>query len=357
MQDIHSLIKKYWAGTATMEEQILLLKLLSDDPTSLEQGLRTAYESDLSKNISALSRQKSEDILERILERKEPANSRKEVQSRIVHWPTRWGTWAAAAVILILAGTSFLIFSGHPSRHAAPIAVVTQPVREVENFSNTGNKTMVVHLKDRSVVALLPRSSISYFQSADTGRNINLTGKAYFNIAKDPARPLTVYANAIATTVLGTEFTISTRMDGKVIVRLVSGKVVVHDKDSGYAMSDLYLAPGQEAAIDTRTRKAIVNTFDMKAEEKLSPSPDHQTNRIEGSDMAFDKAPLAEVFDRLRRKYHIPIVYEKEDIKGLRFTGTFLKSDSLPMLLSVVCNMNGLAFKQGAGKISIRKLE
>jgi transmembrane sensor len=363
MQDIHSLIKKYWAGTATIEEQILLMKLLSSDDAGLEQGMRAAYESDLSKKMEVLSGQKSEEILERILERKEPGkrkegNQKEGIQSKLVYWPKRWGAWAAAAVIMILAGTALITFSGHPSRHSAPVAVVVQPVREVENFSNTGKNAMVVQLKDKSVVFLLPRSSISYFQSsADAGRNINLSGKAYFKIARDPTRPFTVYANAIATTVLGTEFTVSTLMDGKVIIRLVKGKVKVHGRDSSYSMSDLYLEPGQEAAIDIKNRQPLVHNFDVEAEERLGPISDRRPNRIEQSDIVFDKAPLAEVFDRLRRKYHIPIVYEKEDIKGLQFTGIFLKSDSLPMLLSVVCNMNGLAFRQDAGKILIHKVE
>jgi transmembrane sensor len=373
MQDIHSLIKKYWAGTATIEEQILLMELLSSDDAGLEQGMRAAYESDLSKRMDVLSGQKSEEILARIMERKETGkrkegNQKEEIQkeadqkegirSKLVYWPKRWGVWAAAAVIIILAGTALITFSGHPTRHSAPVAVVAQPVREVENFSNTGKKAMVVQLKDKSVVVLLPRSSISYFQSSsEAGRNINLSGKAYFKIARDPARPFTVYANAIATTVLGTEFTVNTFMDGKVIIRLVNGKVRVHARDTSYSMSDLYLQPGQEAAIDIKNRQPLVHNFDVEAEERLGPISDRRPNRIEQRDIVFDKAPLAEVFDRLRRKYHIPIVYEKDDIKGLQFTGIFLKSDSLPMLLSVVCNMNGLAFRQDAGKILIHKVE
>ena len=71
MHDKQTLIQKYWAGTATAEEQLLLLQSLSPEDTNLEKELRAAFEADLMKNPQGLSEERSEALLAKILERKE----------------------------------------------------------------------------------------------------------------------------------------------------------------------------------------------------------------------------------------------------------------------------------------------
>lgn len=329
MQDIPSLIEKYWAGTATMEEKSLLLQLLSDDHAALKQWLQREYESDIADSNEILSEQRSAELLEMILKKKQ----------KVIPLQKRWPAWAAAALITLLAGAALLKFYARPTE-TEPKSEAKTETKALKHITNTGKSKMTIHLEDSSTVVLLPQSSLSYYPSfGPSKRDIRLEGKAWFNVAKDPSRPFTVFADNIATTVLGTDFTVDALTGQKVIVRLLSGKVVV--RSAGASMPDVYLKPGQEASIDEQRMVASVSRFDHQED---SPP------------LVFDKTPLPQVFDRLGRKYHMRFIYERNDIKGLQFTGAFLKKDSLQMMMSVICNMNGLAFKTDSGTIAVHKV-
>ena len=62
--------------------------------------------------------------------------------------------------------------------------------------------------------------------------------------------------------------------------------------------------------------------------------------------MVFDNTPLPDVMKILITKYHAPISYDEEQLKGKYFSGEVLKGDSLSVLLNVIANMNGLQVTQ-----------
>lgn len=372
------MIRKYWAGETTKEERQLLLDWLSTDEAHLEERLRALYEADIKEGPAhgqalhaLLSDARSEEILERIMERKERQDQLMAQNAagttavkaapalQVVPLYRRWPVWAAAALVVILAGAALLKFRNDSRTPVKPaLAAVQKAIQELKQVSNPGDKKMLVQLSDQSTVILLPKSSISYFQPFDSAkRNISISGKAYFKVAKDPARPFTVFAGDIATTVLGTEFTVSTETDQEVVVRLLNGKVRVHAVGSAFIMPDMDLEPGQEALIDKREMKSLVSRFDRSKEARFGSLDDRPVSMDRLPALAFDRTPLDQVFNRIGKRFHAHFVYNKADLKGLQFTSTFLENDSLPMMVSVICNMNGLSYKEEGDTIVLRKIK
>ena len=108
-----------------------------------------------------------------------------------------------------------------------------------------GNQYQLV-LPDGSRVWLNAASSITYPASFTGGeRKVSITGEAYFEIAKDEARPFIVQKKELSIQVLGTHFNINTYDDEDAVkTTLLEGSVkVVNGNNSSV------LRPGQQAVI------------------------------------------------------------------------------------------------------------
>ncbi|KFF74839.1 histidine kinase [Chryseobacterium sp. P1-3] len=104
----------------------------------------------------------------------------------------------------------------------------------------SGNRT--VHLKDGSVVTLLPGAELTVAQSFPAStRVVDLKGDAIFSVAKSKSHPFIVYAEGFSTKVLGTVFKVS-QSGKKKSVDLYEGKVAVSTE--GVPVS--YLKPNQK---------------------------------------------------------------------------------------------------------------
>jgi ferric-dicitrate binding protein FerR (iron transport regulator) len=215
---------------------------------------------------------------------------------------------------------------------------------------NTGAGEESWTLPDRSIVMLTPGSSIRYPEHfEDHARNIQLKGRALFEVAHDSTKPFTVTARGFATTALGTRFIVDDTRQ-VVSIRLLKGKVVVNaTPDAGMAMQKVFLVPGQELRINTATKH-----FD-----RITVGSKPTNTRINEGDnsalLSFEKTSLAVVFQRLSKYYKTPILYDKAEVQDLSFTGEFNPTDALDLALKVICNINHLSFKKENGRIVISK--
>ena len=260
----------------------------------------------------------------------------------------------AAAALVVLTGTLVLYnsLSTKPATTVAGKPVVTQqPVvvnMVIRKNTKPGEDTLT--LPDNSVVLLTPGSSIRYQEHFEAhARNIQLQGRALFEVTHDSSKPFTVTANGFATTALGTRFIV----DGTrhvVSIRLLKGKIVVNaTRDAGMALQKVYLTPGQELRINTITKH-----FD-----RIIPGSNQLSNRLSDSDngtaLSFEKTSLAVVFERLSKYYKTSILYDKAEVQSLSFTGDFNAADELDLALKVICNINHLSFKKERDRIVISK--
>ncbi len=171
-------------------------------------------------------------------------------------------------------------------------------------------------------------------------RDITLDGAAQFNVAQHVNAPFKVYTDGLVTTALGTEFLIRKGAQGQITIRLITGKVVVQEKQHRF-LKDTYLAIGQELTVNAQTRQFALTMPRSGLKPPVMKAPELAADNTV---MEFDKTPLTRVFDRLGSFYGKQIRYHKNGLHHLSFTGTFGQNDSLQTALTVICNMNNLVF-------------
>lgn len=161
------------------------------------------------------------------------------------------------------------------------------------------------------------------------GREVELTGEAYFEVARDEKRPFTVKVGENRIEVLGTHFNISAygKEEG-IFTTLAEGSVRVKTSNQ-----ETVLIPGEQAGMswegnDLEVRKVDVTLY---------------TSWHLGV-YEFRNAPLTEIADYLMRWYDIEILFQSENIKHKRFTGAFKRDDSLNFTLENLEKISGLRF-------------
>lgn len=334
MQQLKDLIQELWNGTITPQqlaqlqqlldkEDRVLKKLLEDEFTRLVNEKREAEDMKAGETLKVLH-QKID------MPRQQPAPVR--------NMNRRW--WIAVACVILVA-TGFLLLtkdSGKKEQLTTIAAAKQQPV--LKTVINTADTIQTVALSDSSLVTLYPNSSIIYEEAfAAVNRNITLTGKGYFKVAKDKKRPFTVFAGGFATTALGTEFTVNTHGFS---VKLFEGKIVVRSTET--ADTARYLLPGQEFAYNQLSRQYEVTRFNDQ--NALAKTNKRSTSRYSDKNVLldFNNEPLKKVIARLQTAYDIKIVCSEKDSKGIFFTGKFSISDKVEDVLSIICSINGLEY-------------
>ncbi len=243
-------------------------------------------------------------------------------------------------------------------------ATTTEVFRHHE-VNHTG-KIRRLLLPDGSQVVLFKNSEIRYQEPfAANRRDINLVGKATFKVAKDAARPFTVFSSDLATTAIGTHFTVTAYAQFKHFsVRLNEGKVVVRSANLVHRTLkyDYYLLPGQELVYNHLNFTAkLVNFF---AKDKpaarvaaLPVMPDDLSvpENLKGSWYMFNNQGLGEVFDQLRVMFNVDIVYAKKDVRNMYFIGKFDKTDSLHTILEQIARLNNFKVTRKKDKYIITK--
>lgn len=271
---------------------------------------------------------------------------------------------AVAASIILLIGMAYVgLFE--TKQQQPKLAVVKEDVKKEQKITlNTTSALMKIALPDSSLVTLSPGSVIVYYVPFDSDkRDISLDGKARFKVQKDATRPFTVFAGGLATTALGTEFTINTheKLNNNITVKLHTGKVVIrHTAGNSKAFKkDVYLEPGQQ--LDYNESQLLVevgkirNETVAKVQEKSSRVQQPKKAAGVSDTISFVNTSLPDVISRLSDYFDTKIEFNHTELDAMNFTGTVSKSDSLPIVLKVIAQMNGLELLPGNGKYMLRK--
>ncbi len=164
-------------------------------------------------------------------------------------------------------------------------------------------------LTDRSRVTVDAHTSVNIAYAGD-GRVVHLlAGRAYFEVARDAARPFQVVVGDHRVTAVGTAFTVE-RRDRRISVTLVEGRVRISGRDVAGTIDDLHPLEQWVVAEDTgaRTRAGL----DL----------DRALGWRDGK-LFFDDASLGEAASRMNDYSEVPI-----DVVGkaaqLRVNGMFL---------------------------------
>ncbi|MEV4881635.1 FecR domain-containing protein [Chitinophaga ginsengisegetis] len=274
---------------------------------------------------------------------------------------------AVAASVLLVIGLSWMFFSN--KKQDLPVVQHTGGKADslmlvMRHEVNTTGKEKRIQLADGSLIVLASSSAVTYRESFTDRRDITLTGKAYFKVAPDKAKPFTVISGDISITALGTEFTVTSFANStNVIVRLYKGKVVVKrvDKSNRKMNEDVYLLPGQSFVYGSRT--ANVKTFKLNnhavpeqiINDELSDDKPSLPGNTEGSWYQFNNQLLPEVFDHLSQMFNVPIVYKKKDIQNIYFTAKYNRTDSLESILKEIAILHNLTITKKDSAFIISK--
>lgn len=195
-------------------------------------------------------------------------------------------------------------------------------------------------LSDGTKVWLNAKSSLKFpvlFNSVE--RNVELIGEGYFDVAHEQARPFKVLTKNMNVQVMGTRFNISAYHDDDVVrTSLIEGSVMAENK-----MSSAFLKPGQQAVLVSGTPKIKVGRFD-------------ETEVLDWKNgyFIFRNQPIAEIMKKVSRWYHIDVNYQDSlSLSKEEFGGKYLKSNSLPELLSSLELTGTVHFKVNGRRVTV----
>lgn len=275
---------------------------------------------------------------------------------------------AVAAICVVLAGGA-LLYLRQPSSRPPHAMTEARPLPSEENwvfFANTNDTVQKIALPDGSHVKLYAHSELKY-KTAQYGqhtRDLYLQGKGFFDVAKDAKHPFIVHSGGLSTTALGTAFIVDAYPgQAKINIRLLHGKIRIrHEKGSLlHPFSDVILAPGQyfdlilASGLATTGSSHAIDRMDSKSKPALAVQetlPPVETGYANN----YDREALNVILEDFRSAYHVAILFDKDDIKDIQFSGTILPTDSIGNILKRISLLNNLNVKKlSNGKYIVRK--
>jgi transmembrane sensor len=200
-----------------------------------------------------------------------------------------------------------------------------------------------VALPDGTKVWLNAASSLRYSLTFNGNeRKVELTGEAYFEVAKDKTRPFKVYSSGQVVEVLGTHFNINTYSnESSVRTTLLEGSVKVTSLSAKtYAM----IRPGQQSIIRNANKLIKVENVDM----------DESVAWKNGYFM-FNGEQLESILRKISRWYDVDIEYQNEELKREVFSGTLSRYSSVSQVLKKLELTQSVHFKTEGRKIIVTK--
>lgn len=217
-----------------------------------------------------------------------------------------------AAMIALVAGLGFLVLKYQNSSH--------------ELVAITGdNEVKKIELADGTVVWLNEHSKFTYAKvMADDERIVSLDGQAYFDVAKDAARPFKIVGEKTTVEVLGTSFDLISKAN-YANVNVTSGLVA-------FALTDnkeikVLLEKGNQATYKSNTITKNEN-FDVNVSAWMT------------QDFVFKSSPLSQVVDVLSEHFDVKIKVD-DAIRNCLITSSFEDKDLDQILntLDIIANI------------------
>lgn len=200
-----------------------------------------------------------------------------------------------------------------------------------------GSTPLHVQLTDGSDVWLNAQSTVTYpVIFATDKREVSITGEAYFEVAKDPAKKFIVSNSRLTTEVLGTHFNIKAYEDEPVAkVTLLEGSVKVYP---GKAAEGSKLVPEQQAVVADQQVQIV--TADIQ-----------HTMAWKNELLSFNGAEIKAIMREICRWYDVDVVYST-DTPDKKFSGYISRQTSLDDLLEII-KQSGFKLKTEGRKIYV----
>lgn len=192
-----------------------------------------------------------------------------------------------------------------------------------------------LQLPDGTRVWLNAASSLKYPASFSSlkQRSVELTGEAYFEVAKDKTKPFLVKSKGQEVEVLGTHFDVNAYPDEQSIrTTLIEGSVKLNGQ--------LTLKPGQQSVLND-------GKFNVK-EVNANDAADWKNGEF-----VFNNEPLTSILKKAARWYGVEIVYTNELARIPTFTGSVSRSENISSVLNMLEETSNVRFSIAGKQIRV----
>jgi len=303
-------IEKLLAGECTGEERKALVQLLKQgnlDEFFDRETERFLYE-DAPNGVPAIPPEKLSAIKAYI------RNHDRKVVSLDTRGANRRWAVAAAVAIFVAAGLGFYRIGQR--QH--------ESVSASEPYTVTGRN--YVRIPDGSTALLDAGSALTISPDfGKTTREVQIQGKAYFDVKHDPEKPFIVRTGQIVTTVLGTAFLVDTRSNkDQVTITVTRGKVAVGDGKTVYDQ----LTPDEQL---------IVNTTDFRFEKRTVGA--EEVDEWKTSYLVLDNVTMEEAAKPISERFHVNVHIQNEEVKQCVVSVWFVNNEDLEMVMTVLSKL------------------
>jgi transmembrane sensor len=231
-----------------------------------------------------------------------------------------------AALLLLLIGFGSVMVLVNNKDFLSRNTVVT---------TTDNQKNLQVTLPDGSNIFLNRNTKLSYRDNfGKHGRNVILTGEAFFEITHDEKNPFVIDAGKASIKVLGTSFNVITsNSESEVEVFVKTGKVLVSDNEG---INNLILDPGFIGKIDSKL-----------SEKSINSDPNYLAWKT--GMLVYNGQTLDVVFRDLKKVYNMDIVADDPEIlKNTWTTNGPVDNQSQETIIRLICISFNLSYtKEG----------
>lgn len=187
-----------------------------------------------------------------------------------------------------------------------------------------GMEPMEVMLEDGTQVILNRHSKIRYSKQFSTdSRKLILSGEAWFDVARDTARPFLIDAGSALVEVLGTSFNVNAYEENPTVEIVVESGVVAVSAKQDHE-DQIILRAGNSGTYNSKSRELqVLTTFHPN---KLS---------WKTRELYFEDSPLSEVAQLVGKVYNVKVHIPNKDLASCRITVRF-NDQSLDAVLNVL---------------------
>lgn len=328
-KQLQQIFEKYLDGQATKDEVRLLLQhFATDDEQQLKQLIVDSFENSRERESTDLENEITGRVRSNLIQI--TGGNEKKKKTAIIS--SIWFKLAIAGLAILICFLIFFI-----------------PKIRLEQLAKVSNRTVQTHkgqrktitLSDGTRIWLAPASTLIYPERfSDTTRNVQLSGEAFFVVAKDKEHPFVVQAGKLITRVLGTTFNIHAYKNEDSRITLLTGKVAL--SVTGRKKTGTYLIPNQQADLFNNTDSIM---------RSAAPNAGWMLDRKEGI-FHYRGTSVIGVIADIERSYNIQVNLQS-DLGGCTFYGDFKTTEDPILLLRKVCVVINAQFKYDENGITI----
>lgn len=215
-----------------------------------------------------------------------------------------------------------------------------------------GSKSLI-KMPDSTKIWLNAGTRITYNQDyGHQNRTLNLSGEAYFDVAKDNLNPFIVNTQCIVVRALGTRFNIkaypeekttsATLEEGKIDVRVLGltgndNRVLLKPKDKlifhkETKSTEKYTESPED---NIRSKQEVSKKINLKNVNIVSNVRTELYTSWKDPRWIIDSEPLSTLVPMLERRFNLKIIFVNEQLKRFRFTG-IVENETVDQLLNAL---------------------